>query len=65
MSTGGRLSTHPLLDELGSLTRAVEHERLVMAPVRSRADYIINTTTLPVRTRSFSSSSWAVGLWNT
>ena len=41
--------SHPLLDELGSLTRAVEHERQVMVPVRSRADYIINTTTLPVR----------------
>lgn len=41
--------SHPLMDELGSLTRAVEHERQVMAPVRSRADYIINTTTLPVR----------------
>ena len=41
--------SHPLLDELGSLTRAVEHERLVMAPVRSRADYIINTPPLPVR----------------
>lgn len=41
--------SHPLMDELGSLTRAVEHERQVMAPVRSRADCIINTTTLPVR----------------
>ena len=41
--------SHPLLDELGSLTRAVEHERQVMVPVRSRADYIINTTTLSVR----------------
>mgnify|MGYP002510077860 FL=1 len=40
---------HPLMDELSSLTRAVEHERQVMAPVRSRADYIINTTSLPVR----------------
>ena len=41
--------SHPLMEELGSLTRAVEHERQVMAAVRARADYIINTTTLPVR----------------
>ncbi|MDE6922124.1 MAG: RNase adapter RapZ [Oscillospiraceae bacterium] len=41
--------SHPLMDELGSLTRSVEHERQVMAPVRKRADYVINTTTLPVR----------------
>lgn len=41
--------SHPLMEELGSLTRAVEHERAVMEPVRARADYIINTTALPVR----------------
>lgn len=40
---------HPLMEELGSLTRAVEYEREVMEPVRARADYIITTTTLPVR----------------
>ena len=40
---------HPLLAEMGGLAQAVEHERQVMAPVRARADYIINTTTLPVR----------------
>jgi len=41
--------SHPLMEELGSLTRAVEYEREVMAPVRARADFIINSTTLPVR----------------
>ena len=41
--------SHPLLEESGSLTRAVERERNVMRPVRARADYIINSTTLPVR----------------
>ena len=41
--------SHPLLEEAGSLTRAVERERNVMEPVRARADYIINSTTLPVR----------------
>ncbi len=41
--------SHPLMEELGSLIRAVEHERRVMEPVRARADYIINSTTLPVR----------------
>lgn len=41
--------SHPLMDEAGSLTRSVERERQLMAPVRARADYIINTTTLPVR----------------
>lgn len=41
--------SHPLYEEMGSLTRAVEHEREVMAPVRARADCVINTTTLPVR----------------
>lgn len=41
--------SHPLMEEMGSLTRAVERERNVMEPVRARADYIINSTTLPVR----------------
>ncbi len=41
--------SHPLMEEMGSLTRAVERERTVMEPVRARADYIINSTTLPVR----------------
>ena len=40
---------HPLMEEMGSLTRAVERERKVMEPVRARADHIINSTTLPVR----------------
>ena len=41
--------SHPLLAEMGGLAQAVERERQVMAPVRAWADYIINTTTLPVR----------------
>ena len=41
--------SHPLLAEMRGLAQAVERERAVMAPVRARADYIINTTTLPVR----------------
>ena len=41
--------SHPLMEELGSLTRAVERERAAMEPLRARADYIITTTTLPVR----------------
>ena len=41
--------SHPLMDEMGSLTRAVEYERKVMGPVLARADYIINSTALPVR----------------
>ena len=41
--------SHPLLAEMERLAQAVERERAVMAPVRARADYIINTTTLPVR----------------
>ena len=41
--------SHPLLAEMGGLAQAVERERAVMAPVRERADHIINTTTLPVR----------------
>ena len=41
--------SHPLMEETGSLIRAVERERNVMEPVRARADYIINSTTLPVR----------------
>ena len=41
--------SHPLMEETGSLTKAVERERAVMGPVRARADYIINSTTLPVR----------------
>ena len=40
---------HPLLEEAGSLTRAVEYERNVLKPVRARADYIIDSTALPVR----------------
>ena len=40
--------SHPLMGETGSLSRAVERERAVMEPVRVRADYIINSTTLPV-----------------
>ena len=41
--------SHPLMAEKGSLTRAVEHERAVMEPVRQRADYTITTTSLPVQ----------------
>lgn len=41
--------SHPLLAEMGSLSRAVEHERAVMEPVRRRADYTITTTSLPVQ----------------
>ena len=41
--------SHPLLAETGSLSKAVERERAAMEPLRARADYIINTTTLPVR----------------
>ena len=41
--------SHPLLAETGSLSKAVERERAAMEPLRARADYIITTTTLPVR----------------
>ena len=41
--------SHPLMAEKGGLTQAVEYERRVMEPVRQRADYIITTTSLPVR----------------
>jgi UPF0042 nucleotide-binding protein len=41
--------SHPLMAEMGSLARAVEHERTVMEPVRRRADYGITTTSLPVQ----------------
>ena len=41
--------SHPLLSETGSLSKAVERERAAMEPLRARADYIITTTTLPVR----------------
>ena len=40
--------SHPLLAETGSLSKA-ERERAAMEPLRARADYIITTTTLPVR----------------
>lgn len=41
--------SHPLLAEAGSLSRAVERERAAMEPLRARADYIITTSSLPVR----------------
>ena len=41
--------SHPLLAEMGGLAQAVERERAAMEPLRARADYIITTTTLPVR----------------
>ncbi|MDE6591270.1 MAG: RNase adapter RapZ, partial [Oscillospiraceae bacterium] len=41
--------SHPLLGEVGSLSRAVERERELMEPVRERADYTITTTSLPVQ----------------
>lgn len=40
---------HPLLAEAGSLSKAVERERAAMEPLRQRADYIITTSSLPVR----------------
>lgn len=40
---------HPLLAEAGSLSKAVERERAAMEPLRARADYIITTSSLPVR----------------
>ena len=41
--------SHPLMEEMGGLARAVERERAVMEPVRRRADCVIDTTALPVR----------------
>ncbi len=41
--------SHPLMEEMDSLAQAVEHERVVMEPVKARADYVITTTALPVR----------------
>ncbi len=41
--------SHPLMEEMDSLAQAVEHERMVMEPVKARADYVITTTALPVR----------------
>lgn len=41
--------SHPLLAEAGSLSEAVERERAAMEPLRARADYIITTSSLPVR----------------
>ena len=40
---------HPLQAEAGSLIQAVERERKVMAPVRERADYVISTSSQPVK----------------
>jgi len=41
--------SHPLMEEMDSLAQAVEHERMVMEPVKAREDYVITTTALPVR----------------
>ena len=41
--------SHPLLEEMGGLAKAVERERRLMEPVRRRADCVIDTTALPVR----------------
>ncbi|MCI9367655.1 MAG: RNase adapter RapZ [Oscillospiraceae bacterium] len=41
--------SHPLMGEAGSLSRAVERERTAMEPVRAHADFVITTTSLPVR----------------
>lgn len=41
--------SHPLMEEMGGLARAVERERSLMEPVRRRADCVIDTTALPVR----------------
>ncbi len=41
--------SHPLMGETGSLSDAVKLERTLMEPVCRRADYIITTTSLPVR----------------
>ncbi len=40
---------HPLMAEAGSLIQAVERERAAMAPVRRRADYVISTSSQPVK----------------
>lgn len=37
---------HPLGDECASLEQAIELERKVLAPVRERADWVVNTTGL-------------------
>ena len=37
---------HPLAERMLSLDAAVEQERTVLAPVRQRADYVIDTTAL-------------------
>ena len=41
--------SHPLMEEMGGLAKAVERERSLMEPVRRRADCVIDTTSLPVR----------------
>lgn len=40
---------HPLMDEEQSLVDAVEKERIMMAPVRARAAYIIKTNTMSTK----------------
>lgn len=40
---------HPLMAESGGLVQAVERERVAMAPVRERADFVISTTSQPVK----------------
>lgn len=39
--------SHPLLDESGSLESAIVKERKLLAPLRNRAHYIIDTSELP------------------
>lgn len=41
--------SHPLMAEGISLVQAVERERQAMEPVRRRAEYVIDTTSLPTR----------------
>ncbi len=41
--------SHPLMEEMGGLAKAVERERSLMEPVRRRAGCVIDTTSLPVR----------------
>ncbi len=37
---------HPLLEKTGSSEKAIEQERITLAPIRERADYVINTSPL-------------------
>ena len=41
--------SHPLMDEAGTLARAVEAERNLMEPVRNRADIVLQTDAMSTR----------------